>query len=149
MSDQYTTIIEGNAIAERYLHIAPWEIANTTNRNKGLKQATIIIDRLNIQGEKTDENQDLQFPRDSDTEVPNDVKHACWLIALALLDGVDPDLEFENLQMVTQGYANVRSTYDRDLPAVHLLAGVPSIAAWRLLKPFLRDRNEISLLRVD
>jgi hypothetical protein len=144
---QYTTEIEGNAFADRYLHTVPWEVANSTDRNKGLMQATIIIDRLNLRGEKTDATQELQFPRDADTEVPDDVKHACWLVALALLDGVDPDLEFENLQMVTQGYANVRSTYDRDLPAEHLLAGVPSIAAWRLLKPFLRDRNEINLLR--
>jgi hypothetical protein len=144
---QYTTEIEGNAIAEGYIHTVPWDIATSPLRNKGLKQATKIIDSLNILGEKKDENQVLQFPRKEDDDVPNEIKEACWVIALALLDGVDPEIEFENLQMVAQGYANTRSTYDRSLPAEHLLAGVPSITAWRLLKPFLRDKNEITLLR--
>lgn len=146
---QYTTEIEGNAFAENYLQIAPWEIATSPLRDRGLKQSTRIIDQLNIRGEKKVESQELQFPRKEDDEVPNEVKEACWLIALALLDGVDPEIEFENLQMVAQGYANVRSTYDRDLPAEHLLAGVPSVTAWRLLKPFLRDRDEMTLLRVS
>ena len=146
---QYTTEAEGNVFAESYIHTEPWEIATSPLRDKGLKQSTRIIDQLNIRGEKQVESQELQFPRKEDTEVPNEVKEACWLIALALLDGVDPEIEFENLQMVAQGYANVRSTYDRDLPAEHLLAGVPSVTAWRLLKPFLRDRDEMTLLRVS
>lgn len=126
-----------------------WDDATDTRRNKALRQATRMIDRLNLWGEKTADNQPTQFPRNDDTDFPLAVKQASVEIALALLDGVDPEIEFENLSMVSQGYGAVRSSFDRASPPEYLLAGIPSIMAWRLLKPFVRDSQTITLDRVS
>jgi len=116
---------------------------------KALAMATKIIDRLNYRGDKYDSGQENQFPRGTDTTVPTDIEEACFEIALALLDGIDPQLEGENLRMKSQGYANVRSTYDSDMPAPHMVAGVPSLVAWRYLVPYLRDVGMVDMLRTS
>ena len=145
----YATTVEAATYFSERLNTDAWDDAVTGDKTKALAQATKIIDRLNFLGELADEDQDNQFPRDNDTEVPNDIKYACCEIALALLDGVDPEIEFENLSMVAQGYGNVKSTYDREIPAAHILAGVPSVTAWRYLSPYLRDPYSITLRRVN
>ena len=111
--------------------------------------ATEAIDRLNYLGEKTDSSQANQFPRDADTVVPDDIKIACAEIAIMLLDGFDVELELEQLKMVSQGYANVRSTYDRTTPPPHIVAGIASSVAWRYIKPYLRDVNSFLINRVS
>jgi len=147
--DAYCTIAEADAYFSGRLNTDAWDDATSGDQVKALVQATRMIDRLNFKGEMTDEDQQFQFPRDDDTLVPEDIKYACSEIALALLDGVDPELEFDNLRMVSQGYANVRSTYDKDSPPQHFVAGIPSVTAWRYLKPYLRDVNAVDLSRVS
>jgi hypothetical protein len=131
------------------LNTEAWDRADATNQEKALAMATDAINRLNFVGEMTDSNQENQFPRGGDTEVPQDIQEACAELAMRLLDGVDPELEFENLSMVSQGYSNVRSTYDRTTPAEHVVAGIVSITAWRKLKPYLRDSRTVELHRVS
>ena len=145
----YGTIAGAETYFKTRLNTSAWDNAQNLDKTSALTMAAEVIDRLNFLGEKTDENQELQFPRYSDTLVPEDIKKAAYEIALALLDGVNPELEFENLNMISQGYGNVRSTYDRSRPAEHLLAGVPSITAWRYLKPYLRDIYTVDLLRAS
>lgn len=145
----YATIVEAQAYFDERLNTDAWDDAETADQTKGLAQATKIIDRLNYEGDKADSDQDNQFPRYDDSSVPDDVKYACAEIALALLDGVDPEIEFENLSMVAQGYGPVNSTYDREIPAPHILAGVPSITAWRYLIPYLRNPYDVTLHRVS
>jgi hypothetical protein len=95
-------------------------------------------------------DQPLEFPRGEDTEVPDEILIACWEVAYALLDGVDPDLDVENLGVSSQGYASIRTTYARNQALVeHLMHGIPSATAWRYLMPFLRDADKIKLSRVD
>ena len=95
-------------------------------------------------------SQPLEFPRGSDTEVPDAIRMACYEIAFSLLDGKDPEMELENLAVVSQGYSSVRTTYSRtQVPQEHLINGVPSAAAWRLLRPFLRDGDALKLKRVS
>jgi len=92
--------------------------------------------------------QALEFPRGSDTVVPDAIICACFEIAHSLLDGKDPELELENLGVISQGYASVRTTYDRaHVPIEHLINYVPNALAWRWLKPFLRDEDAIILTR--
>jgi hypothetical protein len=55
--------------------------------------------------------QALEFPRGEDTEVSEAIRIACYEIAHSLLDGKDPEIELENLGMVSQGYESVRTTY--------------------------------------
>jgi hypothetical protein len=93
-------------------------------------------------------SQELEFPRGTDTDVPEAIRRACYEIAFSLLDGKDPELELENLSVSSQGFSSVRTTYNRNqAPLEHIINGVPSAEAWRLLRPFLRDGNHIKLAR--
>jgi len=174
MYTYYGTLAEANTYFSHRLHEEAWTNATTDEREKALIWATKIIDALNFKGQKaavydimydadgneldvTDEelrdadwSQDLQFPRDEDVDVPEEIKIACWEISYNLLDGVDPDLELENLAVVSQGIASVRTTYNRNHSQIeHLNNGVPSAAAWRYLRPFLRDSGSVKFSRVD
>ena len=145
----YITEIDAQTYFDGRLNTLPWDNATSGDRDKALSMATQLIDRLNFLGEKTDEDQDLQFPRDADTDIPDDIQYACCECALALLDGVDPEMEFENLGMISQGYSNIRSTYDRSRPSENILAGIPSVLAWRYLKPYIRDIRAVDLDRAS
>ena len=60
---------------------------------------------------------------------------ACYEIAHSLLDGKDPELELENLGIVSQGFGSVRTTYNRSqIPIEHIINGIPSVQAWRHLE---------------
>ena len=145
----YATESEAQTYFDNRLHTEPWDDATSTDRNKALGHATKIIDRLNFSGEQTDSTQELQFPRGGDTVVPQDIKDASAEIALALLDGVNPDLEYENVFMTSQGYGGIRSSFDRSVKPSHVLAGVPSFIAWTYLKPYLLDALDIELYRTS
>ena len=95
-------------------------------------------------------SQNLEFPRGDDTVVPDVIKCACFEISHSLLDNKDPEIELENLGVISQGYAAVRTTYSRDqVPIEHLINYVPNALAWRWLKPFLRDEDAILLTRIN
>jgi hypothetical protein len=126
-----------------------WGGASTEHKKAALIEATSILERLNWAGAKADEDQTLQFPRGDDTTVPTDIQQACMESAYALLDGVDPDLEYERLGMKSQGLYSVRATYDHKRVQAHVLAGVPSIRAWRLLFPYLRESRSVQTSRVS
>lgn len=96
------------------------------------------------------EAQPLEFPRGSDTDVPEAIRIACYEIAHSLLDGKDPELELENLGVISQGYSSVRTTYQRtQMPIEHLINGVPNATAWRLIRPFLRDGDALKISRIS
>ena len=145
----YCTIAYATTYFTTRLNTNPWDEASTSDRTAALTMATEAIDRLNFLGSKASDSQELQFPRGDDTTVPTDIQKACAEIALALLDGVDPELEMEGLTVVSQGYSNVRSTFDRTRVPEHIVAGIPSITAWRYIKPFLRDIQNVDVMRVS
>jgi len=145
----YITRADADTYFSNRLQADAWEDASDADKDKGLNMATLAIDRLNFLNEKASESQENQFPRGSDTTVPLDIQYACAEIAKALLDGVDPEIEYENLTMQSQGYANVRSTYDRTQPPEHIVAGIPSITAWRYLKPYLRNGKVFNMGRIS
>lgn len=94
--------------------------------------------------------QPLEFPRGSDTEVPEAIRRATYEIAHALLDGRDPEQEMEAMGIKSHRYANVATEYNRDnVPIEHLMHGVVSYHAWSLLRPFLRDDEVVRLNRVS
>ena len=145
----YITIAEGQAYMDTRLHTRAWECASAAEKTKAIAMATNIIDRLNYLGSKATDVQTNQFPRLDDTNIPQDVKNATAEIALALLDGVEPELEFENLQLRSQAIGSSRSRFDKIPPAPHIVAGIPSVTAWRHLKPYLRDPNELDIFRIS
>lgn len=145
----YATAAEGDAYFATRLRTRAWDEATSGDQDKALAMATRIIDQLNFLGTKTEEEQENQFPRDDDDTVPTAIRDACLEIALALLDGVDPGKEYENLFKTSNSYGGVRTTFDTDVAPAHVVAGVPSFDAWKLLLPYLRDPKAIKLRRAD
>ena len=110
-----------------------WENASDRDKEKALLTASKTILNLSLMELET---------------IPQDLKDATCELAFALLDGIDPEREFENLSMVSQGYSNIRSTYDRSIRQEHIESGVVSWKAWQLIKPYLDVSTEIKLSRV-
>ena len=95
-------------------------------------------------------SQPLEFPRGRDTSVPDSIKFAQWEIALALLDGFDPDAALDAMRVTAQSYSSVRTTYsDGDESNEYLMYGIPTGSAWRWLLPYLTDSQLIRFRRVD
>ena len=149
MNTAYIDEYWANQYFDTRLNTRAWDTADSGDKPKALIMATRIIDRLNFAGDKNSATQELQFPRDTDTEIPDDIKIACAEIAIELLDGVDPNKEFEDLAIVTHRYAEVVTTYDRSVVQEHLVAGVPSATAWRYLKPYIRDNRFVTVSRIS
>jgi len=144
----YMTVEEANTYMETYrLITSAWDAASATDHAKALAIATRMIDQLAFDGEKNDADQEQQFPRGSDTSVPTEVKEACAECAYSLLDGVDIELEYDNIRANTMGFANVRSSQNSSMVPEHKVAGIPSFIAWLLLKPYLRTGGSVSLMR--
>ncbi len=171
--DAYGTLSEANNYFDNRLRSVAWRRASKVDKKSAMHEATLIIDRLNFIGIKADVSQVHQFPRgptpnrfgtqtigippcgcsnsavrDPDTTVPTDIKYACFEIAIKLIQGYDPDREAEILAVNSQSYSNVRTGYDRTFVLDYMSAGIPSFRAWSYLKPYLRDPNEIDLVRV-
>ena len=166
----YGTLVEAEAYFAMRLHETAWTSARVADRPKALWAATLILQALNFKGYKasvfallesdpdaSDEDiraaeasQPLEFPRGADTEVPEAIRIATYEIAHSLLDGKDPELELENLGIVSQGYSSVRTTYSRgQVPIEHIINGVPNAQAWRYIRPFLRDDQLLHLVRAS
>ncbi len=144
----YNTVPVANAYFETRLNMPAWETAVSANKTKALTMAYKIIENLSHLGKKNDPDQANEYPRLEDTTVPDQILEAEALIAVALLDDRDIELERDNLSMVIHKFGNITTTYDRSELPLHILAGIPSYEAWLLLKPFLRDIQNITLSRV-
>jgi len=145
----YLTVPDADDYFDSRLENDVWLDADDNQKERAIITAGKYIDRLNFAGDVAATGQEHQFPRGDDTTIPDDVKEACCELAYALLDGIDPELEIENLSMTAQGFGNVRTTYDRTDKPVHILAGIVSVTAWRLLLPYLRDNRSVNLCRVN
>lgn len=80
--------------------------------------------------------------------IPVEIVQACYENALALLKGVNPDTETDNLDSTSRAYGSLRTTYDRSSPGLHYIHGIASPTAWRMIQPFLRDTDTVILKRV-
>jgi hypothetical protein len=151
----YDTITNAEIYFSTRLHIANWTGASDSDKTKALAEATLRIDRLNFAGFKVEDDQDLEFPRyygdesDGTETVPNDIKYACFEIALALLSGVNPEKEVANLQVTSRTFSSVKTTYDRTIIPDYLAAGIPSNLAWQFLLPYLKSNKNVIIRRVS
>jgi hypothetical protein len=169
-STYYGTIDEANDYFNSRLHEFAWTSASAANRQKSLIAATRLIDDLNFKGWKAsvytllqsnpaattpeiqaaEATQAHEFPRGSDTEVPEAIRRASYEIAHSLLDNKDPELELETLAVTQTSYAGVKTSYERNqVPIEHIVNMIPNALAWRLIKPFLRDDDAVRLSRVS
>lgn len=143
----YGTIEDGDDYFALKLNSDAWDNAEENDRLKALTEATKIIDSFNYIGDKTSEAQENEFPRGGDLTVPAEIQGACFEIALKLLDGIDPEIETENLNRTSSAFASVKSNYDKSFIPEHLTVGVPSAMAWRQMVPYLRDTKSVTLVR--
>lgn len=147
----YATIADGDTYFATQLFNSPWVDAPDERKTAALTQATQIINRLPFDGDKTDESQANAFPRDGDTDVPNDILVATYLIAIALLNNFNPETAIQNINTTMEGssvHTSGRRTYDKDFISEHIRYGVPSGIAWLYLRPYL-SRGNITLSRVN
>lgn len=151
----YDTYINADIYFATRLHVLAWNEASSSDKTIALTEATQRIDRLRFSGNLVEDDQDLEFPRyygdeaEGNEEIPDNIKIACYELAFTLLDGIDPDLEFENLGVVGQGYSSVRISKLSTAILDHIAAGIPNMTAWRHLLPYLAQSKAIRLHRVS
>jgi hypothetical protein len=145
----YISISDASTYFATKLNTSSWDNASNANRGKALSDASIRINRLNFAGDRNSEVQELAFPRNGLLVIPTAIQCACAELALALLDGVNPDIEVQNLRMASQQMASVRSTYDTSIQPENAVAGIPSHEAWIYLKPYLSDSRSVIVHRAS
>jgi hypothetical protein len=122
--DYFDTILQTDA----------WDYAIGSDRTKALIGATRILESLNFKKELSEY-----------TEYPEWLQFAACEIALALLDGRGVEQMIESAGVAQSGYQNARINV-KSVPE-YILAGVPSAAAWRYIKPYLHDSKAIKISR--
>lgn len=160
LTEQMTMEVQGfvpvfgsEAGADRYfserLDSQLWELANTDTRRKVLIQATRAINVLRFAGEKNVSTQPLEWPRNGEATIPETIMQATYEEALALLKGIDPDTEADNLNVTSRAFGKVRTDYEvRYAPRQqHIVAGIASAKAWQLLKQHLDPSTSLQLRR--
>ena len=150
--DAYTTIIE----ADEYLSVGldslydPWFDTTEEVKVKALESATRMMMRLPWAGLPATATQRLWHPVAGETAIPERLKEACALIAVELLRGKEVEKEYLSVALSSERFARISATRDTNLSPPHLLAGIPSFEAWRLIRPYLMNElGEINLVRVD
>jgi len=168
----YGTLAKAETYFDTRLDTESWDEATNINKIKALTMATRAIDRLNFIGEKVDNDQELEFPRnfnDAENEainyfeyggyitysedydmnvMPEDIENACYEIALALLNGKDAELEFESANLTITQMGPIQGNFDTNTPE-YILSGIVSYYAWQFLKPYLRDSRTMKVFRTS
>lgn len=147
MPEYYGTVAEADTYFGYKLYGSIWLANDPNNKVKALIEATVRIDNLNFIGSKTSDEQALQWPRNGATVVHEKVLNATYEVAYQLLDGRDPDLEFELLRKESSNVGPSNSSIDTNIVPEHIVNGIPSVLAWRLLKPLIRPNTCIRLNR--
>jgi hypothetical protein len=144
----YVTITEGNNYFVEQLNNDAWYDANSSRQLRALNTSTRLINRLNFAGSKTDSEQENEFPRNDETDIPEAIKIACLEITYSLLDGRDPEFESEQAHHTNISLGSTRINKDVDNVPMHILHNIPSHTAWSYLKPYLVDPFEIQVVRI-
>ena len=152
--EYYGTLAGANEYFSEKLFEDAWTGSLADYHPMALWKATKIIDDLNYKGAKhavyelsganrdeviaADVSQLREFPRGPEVAVPLKIEQACYEIAYALLEGVDPQDQSEAQDVQRQAYGSVRTSYGGyKANTAQITHGVPSSVAWRMLKPFL------------
>jgi len=146
---RYITVSEADAyVSANILNKVSWDTADDAQKTIALTKATKAINRLPFRGEKVDPTQENEFPRGTDTEVPQDILDACAELAFSFIEGRDSEFEFDNLIILGRSFGSVSTTSKPDSSRAHIAAGIPSFGAWKLLLPYLRSQDEMLVQRV-
>lgn len=146
----YNTLDSANVYFGNRLFTAAWSNAIPDNQQAALNQAYAIINKFQYVGIKTalvldptgNTPQDGEFPRSyiilegislDPNAIPEDILTAECEIAIALLKGIDPEMEIRGARITTRSLAGVRATYDSHNLPENIENGVPSAIAWSFL----------------
>lgn len=144
----YVTPEEADTYIATILDTDAWDDATEDQQLKALKQASRLIDSLNYIDDKASPTQEHAFPRTGRTGVPQEIQLACIELALDILDDVDGERDYDDQLIVSEGYASVRATYNRERVSLHKILGVSSRTAFKYLLPWLDlSFREITLQR--
>lgn len=165
----YSTVTDANAYFANRLHQTDWAIQSTERREQALLAATQDVDALKFSGFKTtvydllqtdpdasaeeiaaaDAAQPLKFPRNGETEIPQNFLYAVYEVAYERLRGRDPQQEAENLSLTNYGAGSTRESRDVSGAAQrHLANGIVSYMGFRWLLPYLASANTFDIKRV-
>jgi hypothetical protein len=145
----YGTVVGADTYFSSKLNTETWEYAEYDTKIRSLKHATRLIEALAFKGKRSTDGQILFFPRATidNGRVPDEIVYACYEIAIALLNDVDPEVEARNLSVTGNGYGGMRTSYNREYTQEHLRNGIPSSLAWSILRPYLSDPKAFRLSR--
>ena len=142
----YISVEDTNTyFATRYPIPGEWISASNDLRTRVLITASRFLDCLRYKGIKGDGEH--EFPRLGQSEIPSEMRFACAEIAEMLLEGTDPEKEFETLSISSENIASAGVTYDH--VAENQAAGIPSAVAWRFIYPWLDTNRIVKISRVD
>jgi len=149
--DTYATLND----AEAYLSLGlgdehdAWFEATEERKYQALESATRLMLRLPWKGLKATVGQRLWHPIAGEDEIPQDLVDACTLTASALLDQRRPEEEYMSVGRSGERYGPVSESRDTSLQAPHFVAGIPSLEAWRLIRPYIMSDGLVNIMRVD
>lgn len=144
----YISVADADAYFEKKYNSQLWVGSNSTAKSKALSEASLLLDNFNYVGTKTQDSQEHEFPRDSDTEIPEKMQWACAEIAYSIIDGFNVDESIAQLSITSQGFSAARVTYTRDNVPEHLRYGIPSVLAWGYMRPYLQPVDMIKINKV-
>ena len=150
-TDSYISIADAQAILDNYFDTDNWDSADTTTKEKSLKQATRNIDTLYLLYSKYDDTQALQFPRsvamqflnEKLGEIPESVEKATTMEALKILDeraNADPVELLKAKGIKSQSIKDTSFTFD-DLALRKKVSRQDSLVsddARKLLRPYIQ-----------
>ena len=167
----YKTIADYDAYFAERLYEQDWLGAPTDDKERAALAATRAADQLIYAGKKTavfdlleanpdatqaeidaaDASQPLKFPRDGDTTIPDNFFFGVCEEARALISGRDPDQEFENLWLSSDGVGSTRVSSNRNgMPPLHTSHFLTSATAWKYFQEFVDpDVNTFTVNRVN
>lgn len=124
-----------------------WEVQSLDQKTRALITATRAINRLRFAGSKSVETQPLEYPRNGDATLPDELQQATYEEAVELLKGVDPTTEAGNIWVISRVFGKVRTDYDFRTAPIHVVHGIASFKAWQLLSPLLSPATGVRLRR--
>ena len=146
--EYYGSSYDGSRYFEDKLASDYWTNADAATRRKALIEATSIIDRLNFYSTKTDESQKLQFPRNEETDIPDDVNFAAYEVSILLISGLRPEDYIANAGVKSDAFESLKVTYTDTVPQ-HISTGLMSPKALMYLLPYLRVSGSVDIKRVS
>jgi len=145
----YVTLEDCTTYLSTELWAEAWFVETPENQQKAINKGAQIIDSIAYAGEKLVITQDNEFPRDFQDTTPQDIIDANCLIALKLIEGRIPELDFGNGRIKSDSLASGKTTYEVFNTPQHYLFGVPSYEAWVKMVKYVDLDKVVQLDRVS